>query len=159
MRKIQMLAISMALLGVLFVNSAFAQGGAPPQMGTGMSNGMNRGQNRMKMYDVNTVVTINGTILSITKTPSKNPAFSGVIMSVKTGTDTIDVRLGPSSYIDKQDVKLAQNDKITIKGSKLTFGSKSSIVAAEITKDGKTMELRNANGIPLWVNPNQNMNK
>ncbi|MGA2298117.1 MAG: DNA-binding protein [FCB group bacterium] len=155
MKNIQRLAIALGLLGILFINSALAQGGVPPQFGIGN----NRGHNRINMYDAKTVTTINGVILSITKTPSRNPEYSGVILSVKTDTDTIDVRIGPSSYIDKQDVKLNQNDKITIKGSRITVGGKASIIAAQITKDGKTMELRNENGVPLWSNPNQNPNQ
>ena len=50
---------------------------------------------------------------------------------------------GPSWYIDNQDVKLAPNDKIEVKGSRITFEGHSAIVASEVKKGDEVLVLRN----------------
>jgi hypothetical protein len=55
---------------------------------------------------------------------------------------------GPSWYIDNQDVKLAPNDKIEVKGSRITFEGHSAIVASEAKKGDEVLVLRNSSGFP-----------
>ena len=41
-------------------------------------------------------------------------------------------------------------DRVEVKGSRITFQGKPAIIAAEITKDGQTLTLRDASGMPVW---------
>lgn len=102
-----------------------------------------------RMYNPNTVVQIEGRIKSITRVPSRG-AHEGIHLSVQTATQTIDVHLGPSWYVEGQGMKLEQNDFVQITGSQVTYGGSKIIVASKVMKDNKTLELRDQNGFPLW---------
>ncbi len=71
-------------------------------------------------------------------------------LTLKTEKEEIAVSLGPSWYLDKQDVKIAQNDKIEVKGSRVTFKGKPALIAAEVKKGTALLKLRDENGVPLW---------
>ena len=73
---------------------------------------------------------------------------------VKTDNETIPVHLGPEWYIEEalasQDIKIEVKDKIEIIGSRISYGEKPAIVAAEIKKGNKTLTLRDEIGVPFW---------
>ena len=103
------------------------------------------------MYDSKTVETITGEVASVDRiTPSKGMG-GGVHMLVKTDKETISVHLGPSWYIENQDVKIEPKDKVEVKGSKITFGGKPAIIAAEVKKGDDVLKLRDDAGYPVWA--------
>jgi len=76
----------------------------------------------------------------------------GVHLVLKTDKgETIPVHLGPEWYIDKQEITFKPGDKVQIRGSRITFEDKPAIIAAEVTKDGRTLQLRDSNGVPVWA--------
>jgi hypothetical protein len=102
------------------------------------------------MFDSKTVETISGDVISIDQfTPAKG-MFGGIYMNVKIGKETISVHLGPSWYIENQDVKIEPKDKIEVKGSKITFGGKPVIIAIEVKKGDEVLKLRDDSGFPVW---------
>ena len=114
------------------------------------SGGWGPGTPYNKMYDPKTVETISGEIISVDRiTPNKGMA-GGIHMIVKTDKETISVQLGPSFYIENQDVKLQAKDKVEVKGSKITFGGKPAIIAAEVKKGDEVLKLRDDAGFPVW---------
>ena len=44
----------------------------------------------------------------------------------------------------------AKGDQIEVVGSRVKFGDADVLLAREVQKDGKTLVLRDANGIPKW---------
>ncbi len=112
-----------------------AQGGGP---GKGMRN-----------YDPKTEVTVQGTIEDVQQQSGKT-GWSGTHLMLKTDAATLDVHVGPSSYISKKQFTFAKGDTIEVVGSKVAISGKEALLAREITKDGKTLVLRNAEGIPEW---------
>jgi hypothetical protein len=48
-------------------------------------------------------------------------------------------------------VTIKQGDKATVRGSRVSIDGKPAIIAAEVTKDGQTLRLRDDNGLPLWA--------
>ena len=82
-------------------------------------------------------------------TPNKGMAY-GVHLTVKTDEETLSVHLGPGWYIENQDVKIAPNDKIEVKGSLITFDGKPAIIAAEVKKGDEVLVLRDGSGFPVW---------
>jgi hypothetical protein len=119
----------------------------------GMGGGGNRGGNpgaRFSRYDTTTVVTISGIIAAIDTPATSNRMPGGVHLTLKNDKETIPVQLGPSSYLETQKVKLAVNDSIDVKGSRIKFDDKPEIIAATIIRGADTLKLRNDNGIPLW---------
>jgi hypothetical protein len=102
------------------------------------------------MYNPQTVETITGEVVSVDRvTPIKGMSY-GVHILVKTGKETIAVHLGPGWYIENQDVEIAREDKIEVKGSRITFEDKPALIAAEVKKGDDVLTLRDANGVPVW---------
>jgi hypothetical protein len=75
----------------------------------------------------------------------------GMHMNVKTDKETVSVHLGPSWYMENQDVKLEPKDKVEVKGSKITFDGKPAIIASEVKKGDDTLKLRDDSGYPVWA--------
>jgi hypothetical protein len=48
-------------------------------------------------------------------------------------------------------VKIMPGDKIEVKGSRITFQGKPTIIAAEVKKGEETLKLRDENGFPVWA--------
>ena len=149
MKRISVLAV-LILIGLFFAASdVFAQRG-PGMMWRG-SGGWGAGTPYNKMYDPKSVETINGEVISVNPiTPSKGMA-GGIHMNVKTDKETVSVHLGPSWYIENQDVKLEPKDKVEVKGSKITFGGNPAIIATEVKKGDDVLKLRDEAGYPVWA--------
>jgi hypothetical protein len=130
-----------ALLSLLLAlpSLTLAQGGPPPGKGLGA----------MRLYDPSTVVTVTGTIIGESRV-DRGMGHSGVHLSVKTADGEIPVHLGSDFWVDKQKVKLAKGDEITVKGSRITFEGKPAIIAETLTRGATTLVLRDAKGVPVW---------
>ena len=149
MRKI------MGMFGLLVLGLFFAAADALAQRGPAMmwrgSGGWGPGTQYHRMYDPKSVETISGEVTSVERiTPAKGMA-GGVHMNVKTDKVTISVHLGPSWYLENQDVKIAAKDKVEVKGSRITFGGKPAIIAAEVKKGEEVLKLRDDAGFPAWI--------
>ena len=138
-----------AMASLLATTDSFAQRG-PGMMWRG-SGGWGPGSPYNKMYDPKTVETITGEVVSVSPiTPSKGMG-AGVHMTVNTGKETVSVHLGPSWYLENQDVKIEPKDKVEVKGSKITFGGKPAIIAMEVKKGDEVLKLRDDAGFPVWA--------
>ncbi len=136
MQKAGWLMLSVAtLLLTLMTMPLLAQGGGP---GKGMRN-----------YDPKTEVTVKGTIENVQQQTGKG-AWMGTHLILKTDAATIDVHVGPSSYIAQKQFTFAKGDTIEVVGSEVTISGQEALLAREITKEGKTLTLRNAQGVPEW---------
>ena len=113
------------------------------------------GRGGMPQYDPKTEVTVKGTIQDVQQQTGKR-GWSGTHLILKTDAGTFDVHVGPSSYIAQKEFSFAKGDTIDVVGSKITITSKEALLAREITKDGKTLVLRNGQGIPEWSGGRRN---
>ncbi len=132
----------MALL--LAAGPAFAQ--------AQQTNKSKKGTAYYRMYDTTTVETLKGTVTSVEKMTARNGMRRGygVHVMLDTGTETIPVHLGPSWFLDKQDVKVQKGDKIEVIGSRITYDNNPAIVAAEVKKESNVLKLRDEKGFPYW---------
>jgi hypothetical protein len=146
MKKIGILVAAISILSLLLITDSFAQRG----MKWKGSGGWGMGTQYGKMYNPKTVETISGEVVSVDKiTPMKGMSY-GVHLIVKTDKETISVHLGPGWYIESQDIKIMPNDKVEVKGSRITFEGKPAIIAAEVRKGQEVLKLRDENGFPVW---------
>ena len=106
-------------------------------------------QRGMRNYNPQAEVTVKGTVEDVQQITGKR-GFSGTHLTVNTGNETLAVHAGPSSYISQKGFSFAKGDTIEVLGSKVNLNGKPAILAREITKDGRTLVLRNAQGIPEW---------
>lgn len=103
-----------------------------------------------RIYDLATVETTQGQVMSIDRFPAREGGAPEIHLSLKTATETIDVFLGPEPYVEKQPVKIASNDEVEVKGSRVKLRQRSMLMAAEVRKGQATLALRDANGAALW---------
>ena len=74
-----------------------------------------------------------------------------VRFNLKTDKGPVLVVLGPARFVDGQSLKLAAGDQVEVKGSRITGPKgRTSVTAAEVTKGGQVMKLRDDQGNPLW---------
>ena len=92
----------------------------------------------------------NSPVLRIDQIAPMKGMRKGIHLLFKTEKETVSVHLGPSWYIENQDVKILPNDTLEIKGSRITFQGKPALIAAEVKKGAEILKLRDENGIPLW---------
>lgn len=135
MKRMNQIVIAMLILG--FGVAAFAQG-----------------PNRRRNYDPKTEVTIKGTVEDVQQHAGKRGG-TGTHLIVKTESGTLPVHVGPSFYIAKKQFSFSKGDQVEVLGSKVPIAGKETILAREITKGGKTLVLRNAQGIPEWAGGNR----
>jgi len=103
----------------------------------------------MSNYDPKTEVTMSGTVDRVTQ-ESGQRGWHGTHLFLKTNTGTIEVHVGPTDYIASQQFSFATGDVVEVTGSKIKTQDQEALIAREIKKAGKTLVLRNAQGIPKW---------
>ncbi len=103
----------------------------------------------MPHYDASTETNITGTVQDILH--PQMGRMNGTHLLVKTETETIEVHVGPSNFVTNEGFTFAKGDSVQVLGSKVTMGGKEALIAREVTRDGKTLTLRDKTGRPLWA--------
>lgn len=100
-------------------------------------------------YDPKSEVKLSGTIDDIQQHAGRH-GWMGIHLMLKTDTGTVEVHVGPAAYVSEQKLTFAKGDTIEVLGSKVKLNTGDAVLAREITKEGKTVAFRDAQGIPLW---------
>lgn len=102
-------------------------------------------------FDASQMTTINGTVQSVGSFRPETGAASGQRLQVL-GDDgkTYTVHLGPADYAAQKGFTFHYGDKVKVTGSKATVEGNSIVMATQIEKDGKTLDLRDKQGKPMW---------
>jgi len=100
-------------------------------------------------YDPSTEVAVKGTVLEVSEHTSPM-GWPGTHLTVKTSDGTLDVHLGPASYLAEKKFSFSKGDGIEVTGSKIKFDGGNALLAREVKKGDHTLALRNKEGIPLW---------
>jgi hypothetical protein len=100
-------------------------------------------------YDVSTEGKFKGTVEDM-KLPPKGSEKQIAYMTIKSGTDTIEIYLCPKSFIDDMGVSFAKGDEIAFTGSKVKEGDADMVLAREVVKGTDTLVLRDQKGNPIW---------
>ncbi len=138
-----------AFWALILANGVWAQPGMG--MGRGQGRGWGAGDPYGRTYNPKTVETLSGEVVNVEKfTPGRGMSY-GVHFTFKTDKETIPVHLGPSWYVEKQPLTVAQGDKVEVTGSRITYQGQPAIIAAEVKKGGQVLKLRDANGVPAWA--------
>jgi hypothetical protein len=102
-----------------------------------------------RLYNPATVITVTGTVDDVQQV-TRGRGWQGTHLTLNTGKETVDVHLGPSSFLADKQFTFAKGDRIEVTGSKVKFGDADALIAREVKKGGKTLVLRDADGIPQW---------
>lgn len=101
-------------------------------------------------FDVNTVTTAVGTVLSL---PERTDQEQHTVMTVATPQGVVTVVLGPWWYWEKQAITVAKNQDVTVTGS--VAQGKDGVLylfaqQLENRSTSETVTLRSETGKPLW---------
>jgi hypothetical protein len=143
------LTAAIAVLAILLLTSAtdvLAQG-----MKWRGSGGWGPGGAYGRMYDPKTVETVAGEVVKVDRLTPMRGMSTGVHAVVKTDKEDLSVHLGPSWYLENQDVKIEPKDKVEIRGSRVTVQGKPALIAAEVKKGDEVLALRDEAGMPVWA--------
>jgi hypothetical protein len=111
-----------------------------------------RGARYARRYDPRTMESHQGEITKIERVASGRRMFRGVHALLKTDRgDTLSIHLGPEWFIEEQEFALSPGDKVQVRGSRIILAGEPALIVAELTKDGKTLRLRDENGVPAWA--------
>lgn len=144
--KKSMVAIMVA--GVLVISSwAFAK----TWRGWQGSGGWGGGTPYARLYNPAMVDTLTGEVVGVEQVIPLKGMNVGVQLLVKTEKETVPVHLGPAWYVERLDVKIIKGDTVEVKGARINFQDKPTIIAAEIKKGEAVLVLRDANGVPVWA--------
>jgi hypothetical protein len=146
MNRIGTFTAGIVILSVLLVTDGFAQRGVRWVGGRGWR----AGSPYNRMYDLRTVETISGEVVSVDTMTFMRGMNYGVHLMVKTEKESVPVHLGPGWYILNQEMTIEPNDRVEIKGSRITFQGKPAIIAAEVKKGEEVLKLREEIGFPVW---------
>ena len=103
-------------------------------------------KSRAAIYDTATETSISGTLA---QPPARGRM--GVYLSVESdGGLMVDVRLAPRAYLSSRGFNLVQGDEVEVTGSKVMVSGVPVLLARELTKQGRTLPLRDRDGRPLW---------
>jgi hypothetical protein len=147
MKRILTLVTIVSLLTAVTVTDAFAQGR--------MRDRPNPTAPSARIYDTATVETISGEAIGVDRIPSRRGRGYGVHVTVRTETETIEVRLGPQWYLDRNQLNLEVGDAVEITGSRISQDDTSFLIAASIQTAERAIVLRDESGIPLWSGRNR----
>ena len=146
MKTSKMIVLMLFVAGMVLPTAAFAQHGMHWKGSGGWGTGAPYG----RMYDPKTVETVSGEVAGIESFSPEKGMGAGVHLLLKTDKETISVHLGPAWFIENQDLKIENKERIVVRGSRITFQEKPAIIAAEVTKGNETLLLRNDAGVPVW---------
>lgn len=139
--------VGVGLIAFLFLAAAaMAQPGRGPGWG-----GWGPGEPYGRLYNPATVETLSGEVTKVDRfTPGRGIGY-GVHLMLKTASETIDVHLGPTWYVEQQGLTFAAGDKLKVTGSRITYRGKPAIIAGEVKKGDQVLKLRDAQGVPAWA--------
>ena len=146
MIRLHRLLVGLSILTLVLAGVSWGQTG--PQGG---KEGESGGQ-----YNPKTVVTVSGVVVSKTRPAVQQGLPYLVYLTVQTEEGQIAVFLGPSLYVDQLPVEIKALDRIQVTGSKVMWGGKPVILAAEVKKGDQVLKLREPNGNPLWSGRGRN---
>jgi len=145
MKKLMVVSSLLVLLLVAALAAAQPWQGWKGSGGWGMQGGYHR------MYDPSRVETVSGEVVSVEQVTPMKRMGAGIGLKLNTGKEILIVHLGPTWYIERQDMKIAAGDKVEIKGVKAARMGQDIFIAGEVKKGGEVLKLRDENGIPLWA--------
>jgi len=107
--------------------------------------------NYNKTFNPQTVEEFKGIVVGIENITPEKGMSKGMHLKVKNDkNETMSVHLGPSWYLDNQDMHFAKGDAIIVNGSRVTYQNAPAIVAMTVVKGDDVLVLRDNQGTPNW---------
>lgn len=105
----------------------------------------------VKYYDVATETTLSGTVTDYKPVSYKRGVGRSATADLKLDDGSVYiVKLAPPKFWETNGFALKFGDKLEVTGSKVEYLKKTYVSARKVTKDGKTVEVRDDKGNPKW---------
>jgi sporulation protein YlmC with PRC-barrel domain len=102
-------------------------------------------------YNPKAAETIKGTVSKVRTHRIKGTSLEILRLRIKTAAGkTMLVDVGPSLYVDRQNIHFKSGEAVTITGAPAKMGRHEIVVASQIQAGDQTLHLRNDAGKPLW---------
>lgn len=134
------------LLGIGLVSVVvFGQGPGGQQPGAGR---------QIAQYNPATEETLKGTVQVVNEQLDPK-GWKGTHLTLRTDKGDVSVHLGPSSFLAKNHFRVVPGDQLEVLGSRIKSAGGEFIVARDVKKGDKSLNLRNAAGVPAWSRGNR----
>ena len=118
-------------------------------------------QHAIPIYDPATVVTVSGSVQTVEQhlcslgwgnasSQAQPESWLGTHVMLMTNYGILDAHLGPSSFLKDHDFNLEKGDEIEVTGSKFAGKLPVIMIAKELKKGQRFLELRDRDGQPMW---------
>ncbi len=122
-----------------------ACGGSGACAGCGQGAGVARG----RAWDPATVTTTSGQVESVETIGHRG---QGIHVQLRTGDrGLVDVRLGPSWFLEQQKLAVQKGDQVEVSGSIVERADGAFMIAQYVKKGEVSVALRDASGVPVWA--------
>jgi hypothetical protein len=128
-------------MGRPMMGNGWQRGGPMGPRGGGMScrNG--------GMFNADDLVTLQGTATAVNRYGS----HQGMFLTLQTAQETLEVHLGPAWYLEDQGFAIVPNSPVEVKGFRSDWQGESVLMASEVTQGDRVLQLRDADGYPIWM--------
>lgn len=96
------------------------------------------------------LITLQGEVIDVYQMTSKQGHRSGTHLLLQANGETLEIRLGPSSYLEAQHFNIEPNDFLEIEGTQTRKAGQPAVIAIKVTKGDQVLVLRDQQGLPLW---------
>ncbi|NGX61298.1 MAG: hypothetical protein K940chlam9_00781 [Chlamydiae bacterium] len=107
-------------------------------------------RNGGRSFNPQNIQTFQGEVISIQRFSFANRPASHIQLILRTDKRAYPVEIGPSWYLEAQGVSVYPGDLLTIKGSIVKMNGKEVILTESLQKGGRTLQIRDSQGNPLW---------
>lgn len=102
-------------------------------------------------FNPDKIVTISGTIESISSFKPSPDSSAGLRLRIRTDDGRLLlVNAGPFNFANQKGMTFDTGERITVTGSRVQIAGQNVILASQLNKDDKTVQLRTRQGRPLW---------
>jgi len=108
-----------------------------------------------RLFNPQSITTISGQVVSKQNFTPPGAQAQGVLLNIMEDGETIQVHLGPYSYMQRQSVQIEAGDQVEITGSRVMHQGQEVIMASQVRVNGQTIQLRDQTGRPMWQTDQQ----
>jgi hypothetical protein len=105
-------------------------------------------------FDAKTIESVSGEVQDVIRIqfPDKDCYLIAILSTTGNGR-RLAVNLGPTWFLEEKGFTVNEGDEIQVKGSKVRLNGRHLLLVTELTIDGRTLNIRDKEGAPLWGSP------